>query len=158
MKPPLKWAGGKRWQVPHVLPLWRGHAHKRLVEPFCGGLAMALGLEPHEALLSDANPHLINFYRWLQRGLTIDLRMENDAALFYEHRLRFNQWDDQVRTAEWLSRHPGPVVLSNQATDRIVSLYSRLGFTLVFLTGPRRINCTGDRTPAREVLALRNIE
>ena len=28
-------------------------------------------------------------------------------------------WDEQVRTAEWLAKHPGPVVLSNQATDRI---------------------------------------
>ena len=23
MRPPLKWAGGKRWQVPHLLPLWK---------------------------------------------------------------------------------------------------------------------------------------
>ena len=28
-------------------------------------------------------------------------------------------WDDQVRAAEWLARHPGPVVLVNQATPRI---------------------------------------
>ena len=41
---------------------------RRLVEPFCGGLAVALGLKPAAALLNDANPHLVNFYRWLQRG------------------------------------------------------------------------------------------
>jgi len=40
LRPPLKWAGGKRWQVPHLLPLWRGHRQRRLVEPFCGGLAV----------------------------------------------------------------------------------------------------------------------
>jgi len=28
---------------------------------------------PDRALLNDANPHLINFYRWLQRGLQIGL-------------------------------------------------------------------------------------
>lgn len=66
-------------------------------------------------------------------------------------------WEEQVRAAEWLARHPGPVVLSNQATKRIVRLYRQLGFRLKFLTAPRMISCTGDRTPAREVLALKNL-
>jgi DNA adenine methylase len=66
-------------------------------------------------------------------------------------------WEEQVRAAQWLARHPGPVVLSNQATDRIVELYKSLGFTLKFLQAPRMISCTGDRTPAREVLAVRNV-
>ena len=66
-------------------------------------------------------------------------------------------WEEQVRTAEWLSRHPGPVVLSNQATDRIVALYKELRYDVVFLTAPRLISCTGDRTPAKEVLASRNL-
>lgn len=65
-------------------------------------------------------------------------------------------WQDQVRTAEWLSRHRGPVVLVNQATERICTLYKALGFRLSFLAAPRRISCTGDRAPAREVLAIRN--
>ena len=88
--PPLKWAGGKRWQVPILEPLWRPHAGRRLVEPFCGGLAVALGLRPERALLNDVNAHVIAFYRWLQRGLRIDLPLENDAALYYAHRERYN--------------------------------------------------------------------
>jgi len=256
LRPPLKWAGGKRWQVPHLLPLWKAHAHRRLVEPFSGGLAVTLGFAPERALLNDINPHVINFYRWLKRGLVIDLPMRNSESLYYRHRARFNEilageredtreaaalfyflnrtgynglcrfnssggfnvpfgkyarinyttdfapyrqvfadwkftdsdferipldrgdfvyadppydvefthyakdgftWDDQVRAAEWLARHRGPVVLSNQATTRIVKLYKKLGFTLKFLNAPRRISCNGDRTPAREVLAMRNI-
>ena len=43
-------------------------------------------------------------------------------------------WDDQVRTAEWLAGHPGPVVLSNQATPRIIALYERLGFCCSIFT------------------------
>jgi DNA adenine methylase len=66
-------------------------------------------------------------------------------------------WKDQVRVAEWLARHPGPAVLCNAATDRIVDLYTRLGFELHHLTAPRRIACTGDRTPALELLATRNL-
>jgi DNA adenine methylase len=91
MSPPLKWAGGKRWQVPHLRKFWDDENHRRLVEPFCGGLAVALGLRPEQALLNDANPHLINFYDWLKRGLRISIEMANDAELFYEHRDRFNQ-------------------------------------------------------------------
>src|SRR6185369_10769808 len=64
-------------------------------------------------------------------------------------------WEDQVRTAEWLAAHPGSVVISNQATPRIIELYEGLGFELRYLDGPRRISCTGDRTAAREVLAVK---
>jgi DNA adenine methylase len=256
VRPPLKWAGGKRWQVPHVKKLWDRHKASRLVEPFCGGLAITLGLLPDRALLNDINPHTINFYRWLKRGLVVTMPMNNSEPKYYAARTRFNHllasgagdtseaaslfyylnrtgynglcrfsrssgfnvpfgryarinyrrdflefkalfadwtfmnddfdriplqagdfvyadppydvpftsytkggfgWSEQERTARWLARHDGPVVLSNQATKRIVSLYSDLGYDLTFLTGPRRISCTGDRTPALEVLATRNL-
>ena len=103
-RPPLKWAGGKRWLVPHLRPLWDssprlpdGQGSRRLVEPFCGGLAMALGLGPASALLNDINPHLINFYRWLARGLSIGLDMRNDAQTYYRHRDSFNRLLQQGR-------------------------------------------------------------
>src|ERR1700722_1654541 len=67
-------------------------------------------------------------------------------------------WDEQVRLAEMLSKHRGPVVLSNQATDRIQELYRKLEYDVTILTAPRLINCTGDRTPAQEVLATRNLK
>jgi len=217
---------------------------------------MVLGLTPSAALLNDVNPHVINFYKWLQRGLTVTFPMANTSQRYYALRKRFNamlaagedesseaagifyylnrtgynglcrfnshgefnvpfgryknlvyrrhfpeyvagfrhlqftsgdfeelavapgdfiyadppydvdfrqysrgrfDWDQQVRAARWLARHPGPVVLSNQATDRIMALYDSLGFDIVRLKAPRMINCTGDRTPASEVLATRNI-
>ena len=31
--------------------------------------------------------------------------------------------------AEWLASHPGPFIASNQATNRVLELYERLGFT-----------------------------
>lgn len=254
--PPLKWAGGKRWQVPHLRPLWEPYARQRLVEPFCGGLAVSLGLMPKRAVLNDANPHLINFYRWLQRGLQVSLVMENDERRYYKHRDRFNallmsgsgdsaeaaalfyylnrtgynglcrfnssggfnvpfgryksigyvrdfsayrdafagwtfttgdveavplergdfvyadppydveftaysaggfSWEDQERTAVWLAKHRGPVVLVNQATSRVDRLYRKLGFSVRYLDAPRRISCTGDRTPAKEVIGTRNV-
>lgn len=256
LTPPLKWAGGKRWQVPHLRPVWEPLAHRRLVEPFCGGLAVALGLQPEHALLNDANPHLINFYRWLKQGLRVTIQAENDEAVFYQNRARFNavlragkgetqeaaalfyylnrtgynglcrfnsrgefnvpfgryktityaksfpafrdafagwefttgdveavalrpddfvyadppydveftayaqggfSWSDQERTARFLSQHVGPVVLVNQATPRVERLYRSLGYAVRFLDAPRRISCNGDRTPAKEILATRNL-
>jgi DNA adenine methylase len=198
----------------------------------------------------------MNFYQWLKRGLSVNLRQENDSTSYYSHREEFNRllsaghgdsaeaaalfyylnrtgynglcrfnragefnvpfgryksityrtefaeykdvfknwefitghfsrlpldpadfvyadppydvefrqyskdgfgWEEQVETAEWLAKHPGPVILSNQATKRIKKLYRELGYRLTFLEAPRRISCTGDRTPAPEVLAIRNL-
>ena len=90
IKPPLKWAGGKRWLFPHLKTFWEKHANKRLVEPFCGGLAVALGLLPQRALINDINPHAINFYRWLKHGLRTTQVMENNEKAFYACREQFN--------------------------------------------------------------------
>jgi DNA adenine methylase len=66
-------------------------------------------------------------------------------------------WAQQVRLAEWLAAHRGPVAVSNQATERIVQLYEGLGFEVERVSAPRRISCTGDRTPAVEILALKGV-
>ncbi len=256
LKPPLKWAGGKRWLVHHLKPLWEPYSRHRFVEPFCGGLAVTLGLRPGGALLNDINAHLINFFRWVQHGLRIELSLENDKSLYYDYRERFNAlleegrgdtreaaelfyylnrtgynglcrfnrkdrfnvpfgrykkinylrdyeaykevfqhwefackdfeglplknddfiyadppydveftayskggfgWNDQIRLVKWLVKHPGPVILSNQATERIVRLYLEYGFDVSYYDAPRMISSSGDRTPAREVLAIRGI-
>ena len=256
LKPPLKWAGGKRWLVPFVQNYWQQHRFRRLVEPFCGGLSVTLSLRPEQALLNDVNPQLINFYRQVKRGLKITIEARYDRNVYYQHRDRFNEliksngadaetaqlfyylnrtcfnglcrfnrsgefnvpfgsyssklkyvedfapyeapfrkwifsnvdfeklrlrpndfvyadppydveftsysqggfsWSDQERVAKWLLQHPGPVILSNQKTKQIVELYRDLNYKLEFRKAPRRISCTGDRTQALEVLALRNL-
>src|ERR1039457_1062758 len=90
-KPPLKWAGGKRWLVPYFIRLWNPFRSRRFVEPLCGGLAISLGLTPEETLINDINPHAINFYRWLKKGLHITLKIENEQQHFYSCRARFNE-------------------------------------------------------------------
>ena len=91
LKPPLKWAGGKRWLLPHLQEVWQPYGNRRLVEPFVGGMAIALGLQPQQALLNDINEHSINFYCWLKKGLKVDLPFENDRDLYYQYRDRFNE-------------------------------------------------------------------
>lgn len=256
LTPPLKWAGGKRWLVPTLRHLYDRFRDRRLVELFAGGLAISLGLLPETALLNDVNPHAINFYRWLQAGLMVDIEMQNERAHYAGARERFNEliwdggaesreaaslfyylnrtcfnglcrfnrsgqfnvpfgryktisykhdfqqyvpvlrdwtftcgdfqaaaieptdfiyadppydvefrqyssngfaWEQQVRLAEYLAQLPGPVVASNQATERILSLYQDLGFEISIVDAPRLIACNGNRTPAREMIAKRNL-
>ncbi|MAZ67500.1 adenine methyltransferase [bacterium] len=256
IRPPLKWAGGKRWLLPYLKPLWEAHKEKRFVEPFCGGLAVSLGLLPEKAWVNDINPHVINFYFQLKKGLKTKLKFKNDADSYYENRDRFNDlirdgeintpesaelfyylnrtgfnglcrfnnsgfynipfgrnktinylqdfseyktyfgkwkfthkdfrklklkdddfvyadppydvpftqysvggfsWDDQVEVAKWLSKHKGPVILSNEATPRILKLYKSLGYKIRIIDAPRVISCTGNRKKVKEVLATRNL-
>jgi DNA adenine methylase len=257
LPPPLKWAGGKRWIVGTLAPLFAAHREKRLVEPFAGGMAVTLGLAPTRALVNDINPHLINFYQQIKRSLTIrDEELLNEREFYFARRARFNQliaegaaqtaeaaaifyylnrtgfnglcrfnskgafnvpfgrynkityiqdfsrytnlfqqwefscldfeklpiakddilyldppydvqftkyskedftWNDQERLVAWLSSLTNPIAVSNQATDRVLELYEKAGFTIRKVSGPRRISCTGDREPALEMLALKNI-
>lgn len=256
MKPLIKWAGGKRWLLPVLQELWKPHADLTLVEPFTGGMAVALGLAPKRAVLNDANEHLINFYAQVRDGLIIKRRLKNESEYYYAMRAKFNRliqqgkhqtpeaatlfyflirtgfnglcrfnnngafnvpfgqhntirykedfneyqpilknwqlkhgdfaelnlkcsefvyadppydveftrytvkdftWEDQQRLAQWLAKHDGPVVASNQATKRIIELYKDLKFKVRTLPAPRMISCNGDRKPAMEILAVRNI-
>ena len=91
MKPPIKWPGGKRNFVKTIKPLWEPHAHRLFVEPFCGACAVGLGLEVERALMNDFNPHLINFWWFVQDGTEIQLKMEHDRDMYYQYRSRFNQ-------------------------------------------------------------------
>ncbi|EQD27210.1 adenine-specific DNA methylase, partial [mine drainage metagenome] len=52
--------------------------------------ATTLATLPERALVNDINPHPINCYRWIQKGLRIDLPLINDESTFYEYRHRFN--------------------------------------------------------------------
>jgi len=64
MKPLLKWAGGKRHIAEKLLTFfpedWRDGTY---YEPFFGGGAMLMHLEPASAHVSDLNSRLINFYK-----------------------------------------------------------------------------------------------
>jgi DNA adenine methylase len=65
LEPVLKWAGGKRWFVAehkHLFPT----KFRTYREPFLGGGAVFFAMEPGRAVISDANPELIEFYHILR--------------------------------------------------------------------------------------------
>lgn len=65
IEPFLKWPGGKRWLVQRYGALFP-KTYRRYIEPFLGGGAVFFHLSPSRAILSDANPELINAYKCLQ--------------------------------------------------------------------------------------------
>ena len=105
LAPILKWAGGKRWLVPYIRVIWEHYQSYRLVEPFCGGMAVSLGVMPRKAFLNDVNPHLINFYIWIkEEQLSLD-GFENSSEAYYQYRDEFNSListgqDNSRRAAE----------------------------------------------------------
>lgn len=257
LKPILKWVGGKRWLVPKLYDIWSEYNHLTLVEPFTGGMSVALGLIPNKAILNDANPHLINLYKQVKKGLDFKHRFQNTETYYYNKRDQFNKliinnkvttkesaalffyliktgfnglcrfnnrgifnvpfgqhksinykidlsiyknlfnnWNfqnkdfeklkldgkeflyvdppydveftkyhqqdftfkDQIRLIEWLAKHKGPIVASNQATKRMIDLYRRYNFQVTTINAPRRVSCDGNREPALEMLAFKNID
>jgi DNA adenine methylase len=67
-------------------------------------------------------------------------------------------WMDQERVAEWAAGLGVPVVISNQATGRIMKLYKDLGFSLRTIDVPRFINCVGSkRGSVKEVLGTKGL-
>jgi DNA adenine methylase len=59
--PLLKWAGGKRALLTDLLRYVPAE-FPRYFEPFAGGATLFFNLAPQQALLADANPHLISLY------------------------------------------------------------------------------------------------
>lgn len=64
MKPFVKAAGGKRSSLPFILPKLQASADAgTYYEPFLGGGAVFFALAPRRAILSDANPFLMDTYK-----------------------------------------------------------------------------------------------
>lgn len=61
-RPFLRWAGAKRWLLPHLVPLLPEKLH-RYHEPFLGGASLFFLLRPKHAVLGDTSAELIATYR-----------------------------------------------------------------------------------------------
>jgi len=66
-------------------------------------------------------------------------------------------WPEQKRLIKHLRKYECPIVISNQATDRIIDLYRHSGYEITIIEAPRMISCNGGRMRAKEVLAMKNI-
>lgn len=67
MKPLLKWPGGKTRVLKHLQP-FIPETYNRYYEPFVGGGAFFFHNRFHDAVLSDVNTELVNFYQQVQQN------------------------------------------------------------------------------------------
>jgi DNA adenine methylase len=101
--PPIKSQGIKTKLVPWIKSIVPADFDDVWVEPFMGTGVVAFNLAPQRALLCDTNPHLVNFYSSLAKGIITAeavraylnregaLLLEKGEAHYYEVRERFNQ-------------------------------------------------------------------
>ena len=95
MKPILKWVGGKGRMLGTIKSLMPSTFNK-YHEPFIGDGALFFSTQPNNAIISDANWHLINFYKSITNNLDIVLyflessELRNTEELYYQARKAFN--------------------------------------------------------------------
>jgi DNA adenine methylase len=82
MKPIIKWCGGKYGNLEHIRKLLPP-TYNKYYEPFLGGGALLLDLNPKEAVVNDINPELINMY--LQVRDNVEAVIDYLARLDFEH-------------------------------------------------------------------------
>lgn len=116
--PVLKWIGGKTQLLDPIsnrMPKWIKH----YFEPFVGGGAVLFRFQPKQAVVSDINPQLINFYKQLQMNLedviaALELLNDHpaDKDMYLALRDRFNakiaSYELDVECAAlmlWLNKH-----------------------------------------------------
>lgn len=99
LRPFLKWAGGKRQLLPELLR-YAPESYGRYYEPFIGGGALLLTLQPGQATISDRNLELINCYQVVKESVE-DLiehlqQHRNEKTYFYQVR----GWDREATFAD----------------------------------------------------------
>lgn len=94
--PFVKWAGGKRQLLPKLIAKMPTQ-YGRYFEPFVGGGALLLALNPKQAVINDINEQLINVYCQLKQNPdeVIQKIQEMDAQtcdkdLYLEVRKQYN--------------------------------------------------------------------
>ncbi len=101
--PPIKSQGIKTKLVPWISSIVSEHFINTWIEPFMGTGVVAYNIAPKKAILCDTNPHIINFYKAIQKkeitpALAKIFLKEEGALLsskgedhFYTIRERFNK-------------------------------------------------------------------
>ena len=72
LKPIIKWSGGKKDELKHILP-YIPVSYSTYLEPFIGGGALYFNLNPEHAVINDVHKELVDFYQSIKNGNAIDI-------------------------------------------------------------------------------------
>ncbi len=138
--PPIKSQGIKTKLVGWIRDCRSTQTYERWVEPFMGTGVVAFNIQPRKALLCDSNPHLINFYRAVQRGeiTTANARrflmvegnrlLHTDGEHYYTVRERFNATGNPLDF----------LFLSRSCFNGMMRFNKKGGFNVPFCRKPQR--------------------
>jgi len=103
-RPFLKWAGGKRQLIEHLLRR-APRTYSRFFEPFVGGGALFFALEPKHAVLCDVNQRLIRTYQGVrddvERVIALLREYPHDPEFFYALRDQDIDRRSDAEVAAW---------------------------------------------------------
>ena len=90
MKPIIKWSGGKKDELKHILPHVPSNFDTYL-EPFVGGGALYFQLNPEKAAISDVHIELVDFYQSIKNGHSDEIYQfmqahPNEEEIYYKVR------------------------------------------------------------------------
>jgi DNA adenine methylase len=154
MKPIIKWVGGKSQlldKIHEMLPVGFDPKVNTYYEPFLGGAAVLLSLNPTKAVVSDINSELINMYQQVKCKPEIvvsDLKKfdmchegyDNPKVFYYDVRNDFNKYlgdntPTQAARFIYLNKHCfNGCIESTVRVDLMFLLTERLQGSLVTLT------------------------
>lgn len=133
--PLLKWVGGKRQVLDHIVPALP-RSIGRYFEPFAGGLAVYLALREINravglnAVLADVNQELVDFYRAVRAS---------PAAVHASYASMFETYKVEPECVYYSIRDDMPLAMSSEAARAARTLFlNKHGFNGVY-----RVNAAG---------------
>lgn len=138
--PPIKCQGIKTKLIPWVRAVIPKGFDGAWIEPFMGSGVVAFNIRPKKAILGDANPHLIAFYRAISTGditpakVRAFLKQEGAKLLeskgdhYYVVRERFNQHGDPMDF----------LFLNRSCFNGMIRFNRKGGFNVPFCRKPNR--------------------
>lgn len=151
IRPILKWAGGKRQILPHLLK-YMPNIYEDYYEPFIGGGALLFTLLPNKAIINDYNEELINVYIVIRENieeLIEDLKKHENTSEYY-YQMRAKDRDSEVWEGMTpLERASRTIYLNKTCYNGLYRVNSRGQFNTPFGKYKKPCIC-----PEKELLAL----
>ena len=157
--PPIKSQGIKTKLIPWISLLIPKQFSGRWIEPFMGTGAVGFNLAPHDALMCDSNPHLINFYKEILNG-NIDAGivksylyqegaklLKNGEDHYYKIRERFNKKSNSLDF----------LFLNRAGFNGMIRFNKKGGFNIPFCRKPQRFSQAYITKIVNQVTKVHNI-
>lgn len=140
--PPIKCQGKKTKLIPFIHKLIPQPIHGQYIEPFLGSGVVAFNLKPERAILSDLNPHIIQFYKSIQNGKITPILVRD--YLEKEGKLLENRGEDYYyKVRERFNKNGNPLdflFLSRSCFNGMIRFNKNGGFNVPFCHKPKRFS------------------